>query len=188
MLSSLIHQVSFCFHTSSRFFETEASRSGTRNLWLQFESKLPTTLFTGNRFVSESSSCIKIRLYDPGNQLTVTSGPHSSMKVGVVVVDGGEFDGDAWSKREFERKVVQSREGKRPLVTGDVIVSLKNGEGCINEVSFTDNSSWIRSGKFRLGLTVHSGCDESCVREGISNAFKVKDQRGECNFSLFNSA
>lgn len=157
------------------------SSESSRNVWLQFDSKLPTTLFTGNKIVSESRSGVKIRLYDPHTQQTVTWGPLSSMKVAVVVVEG-DFAAEEWSEREFESKVVQSREGKRPLICGDVSVSLKNGEGYINHLFFTDNSSWIRSGSFRLGLTA---CDETAVREGVSNAFKVKDQRGERKCSLF---
>lgn len=166
------------FVSRSSDTDTSSPRSEPRNLWLQFDSKLPNTLFTGNKIVSESRSCVKIRLYDPHTQQTVRSGPLSSMKVVVVAVEG-DFVAEEWSKREFDSKVVQSREGKKPLVSGEVIVWLKNGEGCMNELCFTDNSSWIRSGKFRLGVRVHSGYDGTGVREGVTNAFKVKDQRGE---------
>ncbi|KAI3472309.1 hypothetical protein Pfo_031016 [Paulownia fortunei] len=155
--------------------------SGSRTLQLQFHNKLPHTLFTGSRIVSEDRSPVKIILYDSTSKKVVTSGPFSSIKVNISVLDG-DFVPDYredWSKKDFDSKVVQNRVGKRPLVTGELIVPLQDGVGYIGEVSFTDNSSWIRSGKFRLGIKVHSSFDEMNIREGISNSFKVKDHRGE---------
>jgi hypothetical protein len=77
--------------------------------------------------------------------------------------------------------VVKEREGKRPLLTGDLQVTLKEGVGTLGELIFTDNSSWIRSRKFRLGLKVASGCCEDIrIREAKTDAFTVKDHRGEC--------
>ncbi|KAH6794181.1 hypothetical protein C2S52_004658 [Perilla frutescens var. hirtella] len=168
----------------SRTLDAQTESSKSRNLRLQLDNNLPSTLFTSNRIISEASTPVKIALYDASRQEIVTSGPYSSMKVEIVVVQGDfAYDcRDEWCKKEFDSKVVQSREGKRPLLNGDKIVSLKNGVGYVGGcLFFTDNSSWIRSGKFRLGVKVHSGRieDETSVREGISNAFKVKDHRGE---------
>ncbi|XP_047964122.1 calmodulin-binding protein 60 B-like [Salvia hispanica] len=155
------------------------AESERRSLRLRFESRLPATIFTGNKI---GTSPVKISLYDPSCDKVVATGPYSWMKVGVVVVQG-DFDGEECSAKEFDSKVVQSRQGKRPLLNGEAIVALKDGVGYIHNLSFTDNSSWDRSGTFRLGLRVHSssssGSGEVSVREGVSNAFKVKDQRGE---------
>jgi Calmodulin binding protein-like len=60
-------------------------------------------------------------------------------------------------------------------------VALKEGVGTLGELIFTDNSSWIRSRKFRLGLKVSAGyCEGIRVREAKTEAFTVKDHRGEC--------
>ena len=48
------------------------------------------------------------------------------------------------------------REGKRPLMTRDLQVTLKEGVGTLGDLTFTDNLSWTRSRKFRLGLKVAS--------------------------------
>ncbi|KAG8369119.1 hypothetical protein BUALT_Bualt15G0118100 [Buddleja alternifolia] len=159
--------------------QIECSRS--RTLQLQFHSNLPHTLFTGSRIVSEDRNPIKIILYDSTSKQIITSGPLSSIKVTIVVLDGdfGPDDQEEWSKKDFDRKILQNREGKRPLVTGELTVPLKDGVGYIGEVSFTDNSSWIRSGKFRLGAKVRADNEEISIREAMSNAFKVKDHRGE---------
>ncbi|XP_073041647.1 calmodulin-binding protein 60 B-like isoform X3 [Primulina eburnea] len=110
----------------------------------------------------------------------------SSSKVDLVVLDG-EFNPDDHDEmgQQFDRKTVQNREGKRPLVSGELIVQLQEGVGHIDEILFTDNSSWIRSGKFRLGAKLHARSDRIRVREGISDAFKVKDHRGKSYEKLY---
>jgi hypothetical protein len=73
--------------------------------------------------------------------------------------------------------------GKRPLLTGDLQVTLKEGVGTVGELIFTGNSSWIRSWKFRLGLRVSLGfCQGIRIMEAKTEAFTVKDHRGECMF------
>ncbi|KAK8962048.1 hypothetical protein KSP40_PGU020846 [Platanthera guangdongensis] len=97
----------------------------------------------------------------------------------------GDFnneDDEESTDEEFENHVVKEREGKRPLMTGDLQVTLKEGVGTLGELTFTDNYSWIRSRKFRLGLKISSRyCDGIRVREGKTEAFTVKDHIGECS-------
>jgi hypothetical protein len=60
-------------------------------------------------------------------------------------------------------------------------VTLKEGVGTLGDLTFTDNSSCIRSRKFRLGLKVASGyCEGIRIGEAKTDAFTVKDHRGEC--------
>jgi hypothetical protein len=126
-------------------------------------------------------------LIDANTRHAVTSGPESSVKLDVVVLEGdfNNEDDDNWTPEEFEGHVVKEREGKRPLLTGDLQVTLKDGVGTLGDLIFTDNSSWIRSRKFRLGLKVSSGyCEGTRVREAKTEAFTVKDHRGECEFII----
>ncbi|KZV43662.1 hypothetical protein F511_00213 [Dorcoceras hygrometricum] len=149
---------------------------------LRFQSNIPSTIFTGNRILSDDKSPVKVVLYDPTSHRIITSGSVSASKVDLVVLEDGGFnpdDQDQWMGQQFDRRIVHNREGRRPLITGELIVQLHDGVGHIGEVSFTDNSSWIRSRKFRLGARIHGPSDRMAVREGISNAFKVKDHRGE---------
>lgn len=129
---------------------------------------------------------IKVLLYDASSNQRITSGPLSSAKVGVVVLNG-EFnpnDLEDWSEEEFSKKVIREREGKRPLLTGDLIIQLRDGVGYLGDISFTDNSSWIKSRTFRLGLKLINQSGEFRVREGVSKPFTVRDHRGECKFFL----
>jgi hypothetical protein len=63
-----------------------------------------------------------------------------------------------------------------------VIIVLEKGVASIRDISFTDNSSWIRSRKFRLGARMSRASSiEERVQEAVSNPFLVKDHRGEGN-------
>ncbi|KAK8655125.1 hypothetical protein V6N13_107716 [Hibiscus sabdariffa] len=153
-----------------------------RTLQLRFRTRLSLPLFTGGRVEGEQGAAIHVVLVDSSTGHVVTTGPEASVKLDVVVLEGdfnNEDDGD-WTQEEFESHVVKEREGKRPLLTGDLQVNLKEGVGTLGDLTFTDNSSWIRSRKFRLGLKVASGyCEGIRVREAKTEAFTVKDHRGE---------
>lgn len=157
---------------------------------MQFKTRLSLPLFTGGKVEGEQGTAIHIVLIDANTGHIVTSGPESCVKLDVIVLEGdfSNEDDDNWSEEEFESHIVKEREGKRPLLTGDLQVTLKEGVGTLGELTFTDNSSWIRSRKFRLGLKVASGCCEGMrIREAKTEAFTVKDHRGECKYitSLF---
>jgi hypothetical protein len=159
---------------------------GEKNLQLHFRTRMPPHLFTGGKVEGEQGAVIHVVLLDPNTGNVVQVGPESVAKLNVVVLEGDfneEIDDD-WTKEHFESHEVKEREGKRPLLTGDLQVSLKEGVGTLGDLSFTDNSSWIRSRKFRLGVKVAPGyCDGIRVREGKTEAFAVKDHRGECKFN-----
>ncbi|CAN6968272.1 unnamed protein product [Brassica oleracea var. botrytis] len=150
-----------------------------RNLRLQFRSRLSLPLFTGGRVEGEQGSAIHVVLIDANTRRAVLHGPEASAKLEVVALDGdfNAEDDEDWTQEEFESHVVKERQGKRPLLTGDLYVTLKEGVGTLGEIAFTDNSSWIRSRKFRLGLRVAS--DGVRIREAKTEAFTVKDHRGE---------
>ncbi|VAI57773.1 unnamed protein product [Triticum turgidum subsp. durum] len=152
------------------------------NLQLQFRSRLSLPLFTGGKVEGEQGAAIHVVLLDTNTGCVVTSGPESCAKLDVLVLEGdfNKEEDEGWTEEEFEGHIVKEREGKRPLLTGDLQVTLKEGVGTIGELIFTDNSSWIRSRKFRLGLRVASVFSEGIrVREAKTEAFTVKDHRGE---------
>ncbi|KAJ0798436.1 putative CALMODULIN-BINDING PROTEIN60 [Helianthus annuus] len=153
-----------------------------RDLQLQFRSKILLSLFTGGKVEGERGVAIHVVLIDANTGHVVTSGPESSVKLDIVVLEGdfNNEDEQGWTQEEFETHMVKEREGKRPILSGDLQVVLKEGVGTLGELTFTDNSSWIRSRKFRLGLKVASGYHECVrIREAKTDAFTVKDHRGE---------
>ncbi|KAG4167690.1 hypothetical protein ERO13_A13G212000v2 [Gossypium hirsutum] len=155
---------------------------GGGSLQLRFRSRLSLPLYTGGKVEGEQGAAIHIVLVDSNTGHVVTTGPEASMKLDVVVLEGDftNEDDEDWTQEEFDSHLVKERPGKRPLLTGDLQVTLKEGVGTLGDLTFTDNSSWIRSRKFRLGLKVVSGyCEGIRVREAKTEAFTVKDHRGE---------
>ncbi|GAV61521.1 Calmodulin_bind domain-containing protein [Cephalotus follicularis] len=157
--------------------------SGKRaDLQLLFVNKLPHTIFTGSRLESEEGGPVKIVLFNPNTNAVVTSSPLSSIKIEILVLDGdfGSDDQANWSEKDFGTNIVSQRVGKRPLLTGNRRITLRDGAGAIGDVVFTDNSSWTRSRKFRIGArAVQKIASELRIKEARSEAFIVKDHRGE---------
>ncbi|WOL19038.1 calmodulin-binding protein 60 B isoform X2 [Canna indica] len=139
-------------------------------------------MFTGENIEGENGAAIHILLLDGKTGQPVNSEPESSAKLIVVALDGDfdyEDDGN-WTEDEFKKHVVKGRKDKKPLLAGDLQVSLRNGVGTLGKLSFTDNSKWTRCGKFRLGLKVGAGCCNGIrVREAKTQAFVVKEGRGQ---------
>ncbi|KAL3740300.1 hypothetical protein ACJRO7_021559 [Eucalyptus globulus] len=153
-----------------------------RNLRLQFQTKLSDPLFTGRKLRGVGGARISVALIDANTGDVITSGLESSIKLDVVVLEGdfNKDDEDDWAHEEFERFVVKERQQKGLLLTGDLQVTLKGGIGELGELIFTDNSSWNRSKRFRIGLKKASGyCGNMRIREAKTDAFRVKEHRGE---------
>ncbi|KAJ4966620.1 hypothetical protein NE237_018469 [Protea cynaroides] len=159
----------------------EIEASGSRGWQLHFIGKLPHTLFTNSRIEAENGKPIQIVILDASSNNVITSGPLSSVKVDIIVLDGDfSTDKEDWTAEEFHASVISEREGKRPLLTGNIVLTLRGGVGYLGDIAFTDNSSWIRSRKFRLGArAIQSLSSEERIREARSEAFIVKDHRGE---------
>jgi hypothetical protein len=154
-----------------------------RILQLKFKNKLSQTLFTGSKVEAEDGPTIHVQLLDVNTSQVVSEGPGANAKLEIVVLDGdfaAEDEGNYWEQSDFEHHTVKERDGKRPLLTGELFVTLKEGEGCLGDFQFTDNSSWIRSRRFRLGIKTVAGCCEGIrIQEAKTDPFIVKDHRGE---------
>nr|XP_028945805.1 calmodulin-binding protein 60 G-like isoform X2 [Malus domestica] len=158
------------------------SASGGCGLQLRFINKLPSTIFTGSKVEAENGTPLQIELVDASTGAIVRSGPLSSLKIELLVVNGefGSDDQEDWTEQEFNNYIVRARDGRRPLVTGETHVTLREGVGFVGDVVFTDNSSWTRSRKFRLAArVVAKSPSEVRIREARSEPFVVKDHRGE---------
>ncbi|XP_057804946.1 protein SAR DEFICIENT 1 [Salvia miltiorrhiza] len=153
----------------------------TASLRLAFVKTLTLPIFTGTKIVDADGGPLQIVLVD--HDKVPTSLPHA-IKVEIVVVDGDFPAGkDAWSADEFARNIVKERNGKRPLLAGDQLsITMRDGVCFVGDVEFTDNSSWIRSRKFRLAARVvaqHAQAHPPVIQEAVTDPFVVKDHRGE---------
>ncbi|CAL5011931.1 unnamed protein product [Urochloa decumbens] len=155
-------------------------------LKLVFAKKLHTPIYTNNKLVDFEHNAIEIQLMDTRtNCMIAPPDTHLgySVRLQVLVLDG-DFrceDRHAWTADEFNAAIVKAREGKRPLIVGSLNVPMNNhGVAVIEDVSFTDNSSWIRCRRFRIGVWIMPGSHfEPRILEGVGDSFTVKDHRGE---------
>ncbi|RZS18097.1 hypothetical protein BHM03_00050330, partial [Ensete ventricosum] len=136
---------------------------------LQFRNSLPRTLFTSSKIEAEGQKPVEIVIVDSDSKEIITCGPLSSIKVEILVLDGDfGIDGqEEWTEKEFGDSIVREREGKRPLLSGELMITLIKGVGCLGDANFTDNSSWTRSRRFRLGARVSQSRCIDRVQEAV---------------------
>ncbi|CAN1328224.1 Calmodulin-binding protein 60 E [Linum perenne] len=99
---------------------------GEKSLQLHFRTRMPPHLFTGARVEGEQGAAIHVVLIDSATGSVVQMGPESCAKLNVVVIEG-DFNEEAeedWTAEHFENYEVKEREGKRPLLTGDLQLSV----------------------------------------------------------------
>ncbi|KAK9066494.1 hypothetical protein SSX86_013817 [Deinandra increscens subsp. villosa] len=162
-------------------YKYKEDSSVPRRLQLQFLSGLSLPVFTGTRIEGGDCNSLKVALIDACTGKTVSSGIESSATVEIVVLEG-DFDSNEvnnWTLEDFTNNIVRERQGKKSLLAGNAFLNLREGIGLVGDLAFTDNSSWTRSRKFRLGAQVIDKCDGDRVREAKSESFVVRDHRGE---------
>lgn len=123
--------------------------------------------------MAKDNNPVQISLVDTATGDGVASGPLSSKNIIVLVLDGHFCGTKQKGKKEFENHIVCQRDGKGPLLKGKLVIQLMDGVGFLQDISFTDNSSWRPSKKFRLAVR----CETEEIQEGISNPFRVKERR-----------
>ncbi|KAK4850412.1 hypothetical protein QYF36_006543 [Acer negundo] len=164
----------------------QITRSEEGKYQLLFVSKLHDSIFTKDKIKDVNGEYVKveIKLIDTiTRDKTVDAGDLSSIKIEIVVLEGDfSFEGN-WTEPEFNAKIVNKKKDKgQLLVKGKQVITLKNGVGTIDDLSFFSISSWTKSGKFRLGARVlqsNSRGQVIRIKEAKSEAFAVKHLRGK---------
>ncbi|CAK8544551.1 unnamed protein product [Lathyrus sativus] len=158
----------------------EGGKSGVRSLELRFmnDDKLPKTTFTKTNIVPKGEA-LQVALYDVRSQSIVNEGPLSLIKIQICPIHG-EFESredEDWTEAEFNKNIVHKKKNKEPLLVGDGVVTLRNGVASISEITFNETSRWARKKRFSLGAKAMENGEN--IKEGRSQAFRVKDIRGE---------
>uniref|UniRef100_A0A0E0MNB5 Calmodulin-binding protein-like n=1 Tax=Oryza punctata TaxID=4537 RepID=A0A0E0MNB5_ORYPU len=115
------------------------------------------------------------------NQMRIVRFGHlSSAKVEVVVLHGNfnAKNEEQWAPEDFSKQIVCGREKSAQLLTGNLTLKLNGGEALLENATFTDNSSFTSTKKFRLGLRLVNDSEDR-VLEGITEPFRVKERRVE---------
>ncbi|KAK0600467.1 hypothetical protein LWI29_015311 [Acer saccharum] len=151
---------------------------------LLFDNKLPDKIYTKDKIRNASDGYVQIKLIDTITREIINLGLYSSLEIEILVLDGdfGFEENENWTKMDFNVKIVHQREDKGPLVKGKQNIKLRGGVGTIQDLSFSDNSSWIICKKFRLGARVlqsTSNMGQVRIKEAITEAFTVRDHRSK---------
>ena len=147
---------------------------------LTFTNGLGSEVFTKKVICDTNGEPLKICVIAKGQD--ETDPRILSAKIRVVVLDGdfNRHNQECWTWEEFNNSIVRPRDKVGAVLTGDLELSLTNGEAYLHSATFIDNSKFVRSGKFRLGVMVMDNLGER-VQEGITEPFTVKERRGEGN-------
>ncbi|KAG8093127.1 hypothetical protein GUJ93_ZPchr0012g19504 [Zizania palustris] len=161
------------------FCRTLADQNQPPRYKLRFTNGLSNEVFTKKGICAVNGEPLKISV-DVNNPQETGSHRLLSAKIRVVVLDGdfNTNDQECWTSEEFSKRIVRPRDKVGAVLTGELEFSLKNGEAYLQDATFVDNSKFMRSGKFRLGVMIIDDLGER-VQEGITEPFIVKDRRGE---------
>ncbi|KAL8150590.1 hypothetical protein V2J09_020398 [Rumex salicifolius] len=151
------------------------------HLKLVFSKKIFQPIFTGSKIHDCDQNPLRIMLVSNQNgQIFQESLPYP-IKIELVAIDG-DFctDRGCWSTKEFESGIIKERTGRRPLLAGELVYTMRDGYVVIKDIEFTDNSSWIRGRKFRIGArVVVEASSDVRVLQAVSEPLNIRDHRGE---------
>lgn len=156
---------------------TEAADAS--HLQLRILNPLSLPIFTHNEVTGKDGEEISVALVDANGN--VKSFPE--VKLNVVVLHGDFNSGNdrTWSKEDFDGHIVKKRDNKA-LLAGHRQVTLKGGCAKLVGLKFADNSGFVRTKEFRLGVQVApSDCEGLRIREAITDPFRVLDCRVKRN-------
>jgi hypothetical protein len=159
------------------------------HLQLRFLNSCGNDKYSTRKIEADDKNLLKVAIYDYNNEI-ITREPFSSMRVRIVAIHG-DFDDDhkgQWTQEYFHSKIVTGRPGKEHLLSGNLYFRLQNGEGHLDSAKFQDNSSFVPSKRFKLGVMAADDRISGRIQEGITESFAVKDIRGFCEFILFYSS
>uniref|UniRef100_A0A0E0MNH2 Uncharacterized protein n=1 Tax=Oryza punctata TaxID=4537 RepID=A0A0E0MNH2_ORYPU len=168
-----------CVHRIEAALESAISRNQPPRYKLRFTNGLNNEVFTKKGICDVNGDPLKISV-DVNNPQDASSHCLLSAKIRIVVLDGdfNKNDQECWTSEEFSNCIVRPRDKVGAVLTGELQLSLKNGEAYLHDATFVDNSKFMRSGKFRLGVMAIDDLGER-IQEGITEPFVVKDRRGE---------
>ncbi|XAR50141.1 hypothetical protein NMG60_11004393 [Bertholletia excelsa] len=147
-----------------------------RILQLQFQSKLPDIIWTGDSIKGEGNATLEVALVDSLNRQVVKTGPEASAEVKIVVLQAS-FDDDDWTHEAFKQNIVTKREDTNSsLLCESNSLKLSEGIGAVH-VNFTQRSNWKKKRDYRLGAMTKINFHGTRVKETKTQPFTVKDRR-----------
>ncbi|XP_038878569.1 calmodulin-binding protein 60 A-like [Benincasa hispida] len=163
--------------------EAVIKKGGMEKYKLVYCNEPASIIFTNNDIKAENGEPLKVVILDTTTNAIICTGLLSSAKLEFFLLDGDY----GVSTGQQQHHPLSPRDGKRPLLLGnDLNLNLQNGVATIHSLSITDNSSWIKSKKFCLGVKIRDDkilpmFDDPTIPLAVSQPFRVMDHRGEVN-------
>ncbi|WOG99507.1 hypothetical protein DCAR_0518860 [Daucus carota subsp. sativus] len=130
----------------------QGSTSEPRRLRLKFMQNISSPVLTSRKIKGEGGISINLALVDSLTEEVVKTGPEAAAKVEILVLEGdyaGHRECNGKSE-DFNNRIVTEMEGKKSVLQGTTTLKLKEGISSITNLSFTQNSQWMRNSKKRL--------------------------------------
>ncbi|CAN6361257.1 unnamed protein product [Urochloa humidicola] len=156
--------------------QEHVSASGLKaNTRLCFLNGLKPPVYTDENVTSENDAAIKLAMFE-GDKM-VTSGPLSEVKVEILVLkDFSNKCRDNWTEEEFDKHIVQGRNG-HDLLLGTAW--LTNGEVELSQIRFREGS--CRKKVIMAARVCKSEKTSGRVQEAIMKPVTVLDRRNKPN-------
>ncbi|CAL5374822.1 unnamed protein product [Camellia sinensis] len=124
----------------------------------------------------ENCKSLNIALVDAFTGEVVKYDPEASARVEFVVcrVDPDSDEGHDWTPQEFNLKIAKESKEKKPLLTGNVFLNLKEGIGSADAIYFAHRSGWMRC-QFGLGARTVNNFEWTRVIKAKSEPFFLED-------------
>nr|XP_009763859.1 PREDICTED: uncharacterized protein LOC104215702 [Nicotiana sylvestris] len=132
----------------------------SRHLKLKFSNNINGPIFTGIP-IGEKGSTLNLHLIDPLTQNIINSGPESSAKVEIFVLE----------------KDFTSCGGDKSLIRGDPHVTLKDGSVSASHISFKHTRVPMTKRELRLCARAVYPYNGTRIMQAVTQPFFVKDRR-----------
>ncbi|CAN6329379.1 unnamed protein product [Urochloa humidicola] len=156
--------------------EDSTADGSNTNIRLRFQNGLKPPIYTDENITSENNAAIKLAMFQ-GDQV-VTSGALSEAKIEILVLRG-DFSNkcrDNWTEDDFNKHIVQGRDGQ-DLVLGTAW--LTSGEVELGQIRFKEGSC---RKKFIMAARVcKSEKSFGRIQEATMNPVTVLDRRNKPN-------
>ncbi|XP_041997149.1 calmodulin-binding protein 60 A-like isoform X2 [Salvia splendens] len=168
--------------------EVRPSNGGTRNdlpeersLQLKFVYDQVSDTVTGQELKGINNECLKLALVDSdGNIVTCGSGSDAKAEI-LLLDDNGDGGEDNISLENFERRIIQTGEKKKPHFAKSVYKSLKEGIADLNDLKLGHDKDRIKKYSCRLGARIMQNLDRTTVLEAWTAPFTVIDKHDKYN-------
>ncbi|KAK1357812.1 Calmodulin binding protein-like [Heracleum sosnowskyi] len=134
---------------------------------------------TSSKIEGEGGTSIKVALVDSLSGEVVKTGPEAAAEVEILVLKGdySGHEGCNGKLEDFNNRIVREMEGKKSLLQGTTTLKLKQGISSIDNISFTQNSHWMRNSKLCLGARAVNFFPGITIEPAKTESFDLKDNR-----------